>query len=82
MRASIRIERVVLDGIQLSRRERDALGPAITHELRLLANGLADRAEIQHQAPGSAVHGIAREIAAEMHRASIAAWPAARRGSR
>jgi len=52
MRTSVRIERVVLDGVELSRRERDALGPAIARELRRLAGEPADgpaghRAETQ-----------------------------------
>jgi hypothetical protein len=80
MRTNIRIERVVLDGLELSRRERDALGPAIARELRRLAgetaSGQADYAEIQRCGPGSAVHGIAREVAGAVHRATAAARPA------
>jgi hypothetical protein len=82
MRTSVRIERVVLDGLELSRRERDALGPAIARELRRLvgeaANGPAGRyAETRPEGPGSAVDGIARDIAAAVHRATAAAGPAA-----
>jgi hypothetical protein len=94
MRTSIKIERLVLDGLVLSRRERDALGPAIARELRRLAseptNRLAsepgDRAETQRLGRGPAVDGIAREVAAAVHRATAAArpaaGPAARRGRR
>lgn len=81
MKTNVRIERVVLDGLKLSRRERDALGPAIARELRQLAdqraNGAGARADLQRQEPGSAVDGIAREIAAAVHRATAAARPAA-----
>ena len=81
MSTSVRIERVVLDGLKLSRRERDALGPAIARELRRLANppasGLAGRGDIRPQGPGPAVDGIAREIAAAVHQATATARPAA-----
>ncbi|MGA2830665.1 MAG: hypothetical protein ABSF03_31635 [Streptosporangiaceae bacterium] len=82
MRTDVRIERVILEGLELSRRERDALGPAIARELRRLAgepaNGPADRrAEDRRRGPGPAVDGIAREIAAAVHRATAAAQPAA-----
>ena len=81
MRTSVRIERVVLDGLELSRRERDALGPAIARELRRLANpatsGLAAGGDLRPQGPGPAVVGIAREIAAVVHQATAAARPAA-----
>jgi hypothetical protein len=81
MKANVRIERVVLDGLKLSRWERDALGPAIAEELRRLADqrasGAGARTDFQYQEPGSAVGGIAREIAAAVHRATAAARPAA-----
>jgi len=99
MRTNVRIERVVLDGLELSRRERDDLGPAIARELRLLAGELrwlagepADgptgrRADPQRREPGSAVDGIARQVAAAVHRALAptaaarpTAGPAVRRG--
>ncbi len=89
MRTSVRIERVVLDGLELSRRERDALGPAIARELRRLASEAASgpagrRAETRREGRGSAVDGIARDVAAAVHRATTAArpapGPAARRG--
>ena len=92
MTTSVRIERVVLDGLELSRRERDALGPAITRELRRLAgepaNGPAGRRAGTRregpEGPGSAVDAIARDVAAAVHRATAAArpapGPAARRG--
>jgi hypothetical protein len=82
MRTEVRIERVVLDGLELSRRERDALGPAIARELRRLAsepvNGPTDRrAEDRRRGPGSAVDGIARQVAAAVHQAIPAARPTA-----
>lgn len=92
MRTDVRIERLVLDGLELSRRERDALGPAIARELRRLASEPAGRAGPRHRGPGSAVDGIAREVAAAVHQATAvhrataatrqAAGPAARRGHR
>jgi hypothetical protein len=74
MRTSIKIERVVLDGVQLSRAERAALAPAIARELRLLAGERADEAagrlaEPRPAGPGPSVDGIAREVAAAVHRA-------------
>ena len=92
MRTDVRIERIVLDGLELSRRERDALGPAIADELRRLASGPAGRdAGTRPGGPGPSVDAIAREIAAAVHRATSAAArpaagpaapPAARRGRR
>jgi hypothetical protein len=80
MRINVQIERVVLDGLELSRRDRDALGPAIARELRQLAsepaNGAATWSELQRQGPGSAVAGIAREIATAVRQATTAARPA------
>jgi hypothetical protein len=75
MSTRIRIERLVLDGIELSRRERDALGPAIARELCQLAG------EPQAPGAGSAVDGIAREVAAAVQRAAAqqAAGPGAAR---
>jgi len=68
MSTRIRIERLVLDGIELSRRERDALGPAIARELRQLAGEPADhRNALRPPDVGSAVDGIAREVAAAVH---------------
>ena len=86
MRTNVRIERVVLDGIELSRRERDAVGPAIARELRLAAAGepVGRRVQTQRRGSGSAVDGIARQVAAAVHRATaasrLAAGPAARGG--
>ena len=68
MTTSIRIERVVLDGLRLSRREREAMAPAIARELSRLAGESAGRAETQRRGAGSAVDGIAREVAAAIHR--------------
>jgi hypothetical protein len=100
MRTSIRIERVVLDGLELTRAERAALAPAIARELSRLAAERADepagrRAESQRLGQGPSVEGIAREVAAAVHRAigpaamarptaapATPAAPAARRGHR
>jgi hypothetical protein len=82
----VHIERIVLDGITLSRRDRDALGPAIARELRRLA-GLAEnlpphpRAE-QRRPQESAADGIARQVAAAVHQATAAATPATARPRR
>ena len=77
MRTSVRIERVVLDGLELSRRERDALGPAIARELRRLASEPArPHPETRREGPGTAVDGIARDVAAAVHRATAAVRPA------
>jgi hypothetical protein len=71
MSTRIRIERLVLDGVELSRRERDALGPAIARELRQLAGEPADhRNPLRPPGAGSAVDRIAREVAAAVHRAT------------
>jgi len=85
MRTYVRIERVVLDGLELSRGERDALGPAIARELRRLAGEPANEpAGNQRRGSGPAVDGIAREVATAVHRATTAArraaGPPARRG--
>jgi hypothetical protein len=72
MTTRIRIERVVLDGLRLTRRERDALAPAIARELSRLAGEPPGRAEAQRREVGPAVDGIAREIAAAVHRATAA----------
>jgi hypothetical protein len=85
MSTRIRIERLVLDGIELSRRERDALGPAIARELRRLAGEPAHelageqadpRGEPRRRGASPAVDGIAREVAAGVHRVMPAAQPA------
>jgi hypothetical protein len=86
MRANVQIERVVLDGLELSRAERAALGPAIAGELRRLAGEPAGRrADTRRRHAGSAIDAIAREVATAVHRATVAArqptGPAARRGS-
>jgi hypothetical protein len=71
MSTRIRIERLVLDGVELSRRERDALGPAIARELRHLAGEPADHENpLRPPGAGSAVDGIAREVAAAVQRAA------------
>jgi hypothetical protein len=48
MRVALRIERLVLDGVELTRQERAALGPAIeralSHRLARRAGPLGDRA--------------------------------------
>jgi hypothetical protein len=74
MRTSIRIERVVLDGLQLTRAERAALAPAIASELRLLAGEGAGEPRLA--ALGPSVDGIARVVAAAVHRAIGPAVPA------
>ena len=89
MSTRINIEHLVLDGIELSRRERDALGPAIARHLRQLTGEPgAGRAALRPQEPGSAVERIAREVAAAVrlataaHLATAAARPVAGQGKR
>jgi hypothetical protein len=93
MSTDFRIEHLVIDGIQLSRRERDALGPAIARELRRLAR-LPETAmpdlRSENRGPRSAADGVAQQVAAAVHQATTAALPApeanrhpvARRGRR
>jgi hypothetical protein len=77
MNTSVHIERIVLDGIKLSRRERDALGPAIADELRRLADSPVDPPPAaEHRQPASPVDGIARQVADAVHQATAAALPA------
>jgi hypothetical protein len=79
MKTDVRIGRVVLDGLQLSRREREALGPAIARELRRLADDPeASRDRPGHPRPPGrdlVVDGIAREVAAAVHQARSAPRP-------
>jgi len=79
MSTDFRIEHLVIDGIALTRRERDALGPAIARELRRLAsspgNPVPD-SRSRNSGPGSAADGIARRVAAAVHQATTAALPA------
>ncbi|BDB45522.1 MULTISPECIES: hypothetical protein [Mycobacterium] len=80
MRTDVRIDHLVLDGVELSHRQRDALGPAIARELRRLADrpvvgpadqGAADRGR------DSTVIEIARQVAGSVHRAVSAVRPPA-----
>jgi hypothetical protein len=60
----VRIGHLVLDGLELTRRERDALAPAIARELRMLAP--SPRPFGARDSPGrppSTVDTIAREVA-------------------
>lgn len=81
MSTRVRIQHLVLDGITLSRRERDALGPAITRELRRLAAradhppGSSTAERPRH--PDTTVDEIARRVGAAVHRATVAALPPA-----
>jgi hypothetical protein len=73
MNTDVRIEHLVVDGIKLSRRERDALGPSIARELRRLAGSPVNGAPFPGR--GSAADGIARQVAAAVHQATTAALP-------
>jgi hypothetical protein len=79
MNTDVRIEHLVIDGIKLSRRERDALGPAIARELRRLGSLPANAPE---PGRGSAADGIARQVAAAVHQATTAALPRPEANSR
>jgi hypothetical protein len=68
----VHIDRLVVREASLSRRERDALGPAIERELARLHNGSAEPAGIAR--PGVVVapaagdsHPVAARIAREIH---------------
>ena len=81
MSTDVRIECIVLDGLELSHRDRSALGPAIARELRRLVGEPAGErpgrpGETGPDGPGAAVHGIAREVAAAVYLATAAARPA------
>jgi hypothetical protein len=78
----VRIDRLVLEGLELSRREREALAPAIARELRLIAPyprpvGARDWSG---KAP-STVDRIAREVAVAV-RGAIGPAPRSRGGGR
>jgi hypothetical protein len=78
MSTDFRIEHLVIDGIQLSRRERDALGPAIARELRRLASSPVDAlpdSRSGNRGPRSAADGVARQVAAAVHQATTAVLP-------
>lgn len=78
MKIDVRIDRVVLDGVAITRRERERLGPAIERELRRLVDGAAPGDGVDDAAkpaPGG-VDGIAREVAIAVH-AQLPAVPAA-----
>jgi hypothetical protein len=83
MKTDVHIEHLVLHGLELSHRERQALGPAIARELRRLVDEPVNRPpdpraeDRRRRGPGSAVEEIARRVAAAVHRATAAALPAA-----
>ncbi|MGZ6558900.1 MAG: hypothetical protein ACXVH1_04925 [Solirubrobacteraceae bacterium] len=76
----MRIDRLVLNGVDLSRRERDALGPAIGRELARLVSlsPSGDPTAARHRAARSRVDGVARNIAVEVHRAIAPATASSR----
>jgi hypothetical protein len=71
VRVNVRIDRLVLDGLELSRRERDLLVSAIERELRPLADGgaagPAADAAVGGRPPGSRVVTIATHVAAAVN---------------
>jgi hypothetical protein len=72
MKVNLRIERLVLDGVELTRRERAALAGAIERELRLqLAPPARARPQLAATIPdgraGARVERIGRDIAAALH---------------
>jgi hypothetical protein len=64
MRVDVRIERLVLDGVELTHRERAALGPVIERELTLRVDG---RAPARDQRATTRVTQIGRDVAAALH---------------
>jgi hypothetical protein len=65
VRVNVRIDTLALDGIELTRRERDALGPALERELALVVRG--GLAVAPADAAGSRIDGIARRVAIAVH---------------
>ena len=64
MRVTVRIDELVVDGLELSRRERDALAPAVQRELgRLVAPAPSGRPSRHPR-----VDRIAYDVALAVHR--------------
>jgi hypothetical protein len=65
MKVTVRIDELVVSGLHLSRRERDALAPAVQRELARIVARAPDRP------PGvrSPVDRVARDVALAVHRA-------------
>jgi hypothetical protein len=66
VRVAVHIERLVLDGIELTHRERAALGPTIERELRRRTEGTNGRAVARSRATPR-VTRIGRDVAAAVH---------------
>jgi hypothetical protein len=64
MRVNVRIDELVVDGLELSRRERDALAPAVQRELRRLVAATPAGRPGRHPR----VDRIARDVALAVHR--------------
>ena len=80
MRTDVRIDHLVLDGVELSRRQRDELGPAIARELRRLADRPADGSiyrpgEGRRRGAETAVTEIARQVAGSVNQAVFGVRP-------
>lgn len=85
MNVRVRIDTLVLDNLELPRRERDALVTAIEWEIALIARGKGPTATDQRGplGPGSRVDHIAAQVAAGISRAAPAIRGAhVRRGRR
>lgn len=75
MKVDLRIERLVLDGVELTRRERAALASAIKRELVLqiarrperLPRTVGFRASFSEGRADAQVEHIGREVAATVH---------------
>jgi len=79
VRVNVTIDSLVLDGLELSRRERDTLVTAIQREMRLVAPGPAAAEGIRAldggRPPASRVDSIARHVALAVNRAMPATPP-------
>jgi hypothetical protein len=68
VRVAITIDRLLVNGLELSRWDRAALGPAIQRELALVVRGGAgDAARRPRPARAGTVDRIAREVAVAVH---------------
>ncbi len=70
MSLDLRLDEIVLDGIELSRRERDLLGEAVRRELRALLAGRPASDRLGAGARGSErAHRLGRDVALAVHQA-------------
>jgi len=71
VKVTVRIDELVVSGLDLSRRERDALAPAVQRELARVVAQAPERAF----GARSPVDRVARDVALAVHRAMPASAP-------